>query len=798
MSSAQTLELTDSLSLILLCSSLTPGLPPRAQAQQPRTVWKSVNHFCNGIDANSRSSDVFGDALVNCNSFFSPYKVQVPQYEENIDWHQSYTTSVSTTPDSSLFYVPWSTSGDDYQHSAGSQSNPNQSQDEMNEFGSAADLYKLVSDILEEPDEPQSLFVEGNASSHLLRSRMSSTTSRFTEHLDYSSESDKPVDASYALPVFNVNEFIETSDRQQYQQDNHLVPQRNINMEDVLRFDGLALTELWPLPSKKDTPDRKPFQLTDTTKLNFQEFPYVKNYTKLQVGLPVREPGTEMYISDFETTFEKQRSNYDHFSQQSEYVRPLNALPVSVYSGESYQEGQSWTNLATSTNVCSSETNTAALFGKPDSSADLENQTSVSKPSIHPYYLPSHQFSMPFPQNNAYFQRSTGIYNQDNYTKVPSTQFIYNIERAEPGTHIEGQNKASGEMYFESPIEKICQNGKQANENSSQQYFANKYPSYQTKQQSCHDLNEDMEKNDEFSQNMYREFLTAQSYYNNHNSQQGAQDTNDVANYITRSSADFSSPFMMGDFRQNHISQRGLLGVASGSNLQFDHPAVSLMDRTELISYEELSYPDPYHTNMFYGDVPVYGFVPPCGFPRPMKNRSNLANELHFGLEEGYEQWRSLEKERRKTEAALARSHPGKRVTSTNNTPIPRLPSNPSRVDRLIVDQLREQARVVALLSKMERVRSSPFHANISTAIARYQKAIHIAQARRKEEIVNQQRQGASRYQDDQDIFSLAIAIKEMAIATRRARTALWCAFQMTLPKQRNAKPNRRSEHDRE
>ncbi|XP_072105084.1 meiosis-specific coiled-coil domain-containing protein MEIOC-like [Mobula birostris] len=710
---------------------------------------------------------------------------------------------------------------------------------------------------------------------------MSSTTSRFTEHLDHSSEPDKPVDASYALPVFNVNEFIETSDRQQYQQDNHLVPQRNLNMEDVLRFDGLALTELWPLPSKKDTPDRRPFQLTDTTKLNFQEFPYVKNYTKLQVGLPVREPGTEMYMygrdggdfkevgnafnptstellpflqnsrnnhinnsnrymeqlhdnkfrqnkfvnfnmtsgksasnctaevseidmytcatvakgnqsqkgfdefnfdqhtltyctksapslsdeqlskevglgsglgqkctsgsgkiplifcpirSDFEKTFEKQRSNYDHFSQQSEYVRPLNALPVSVYSRESYQERQSWTNLATSTNVCSLETNTAFSFGKPDSSADLA----------------SHQFSMPFPQNNAYFQRSTGIYNQDNYTKVPSTQFIYNIERAEPGTHIEGQNKASGEMYFESPIEKICQNGKQANENSSQQYVANKYPSYQTKQQSCHDLNEDMKKNDEFSQNMYREFLSAQSYYNNHNSQQEAQDTNNVANYITRSSADFSSPFMMGDFRQNHISQLGLLGVASGSNLQFDHPAVSLMDRTELISYEELSYRYPYHTNMFYGDVPVYGFVPSCGFPRPMKNRSNLANELHLGLEEGYEQWRSLEKERRKTEAALARSHPGKRVTSTNNTPIPRLPSNPSRVDRLIVDQLREQARVVALLSKMERVRSSPFHANISTAVARYQKAIHIAQARRKEEIVNRQRQGASRFQDDQ------------------------------------------------
>ncbi|NXX97118.1 MEIOC protein, partial [Centropus bengalensis] len=86
----------------------------------------------------------------------------------------------------------------------------------------------------------------------------------------------------------------------------------------------------------------------------------------------------------------------------------------------------------------------------------------------------------------------------------------------------------------------------------------------------------------------------------------------------------------------------------------------------------------------------------------------------------------------------------------------------------------------------MERLRSSPLHANISTALDKHLEVIHVVQARRKEEIVNassRQRQGAPRGQDDRDVFALAMAIQEMSAATRKARTTLWCALQMTLPK---------------
>ncbi|XP_017693601.1 PREDICTED: meiosis-specific coiled-coil domain-containing protein MEIOC isoform X1 [Lepidothrix coronata] len=303
---------------------------------------------------------------------------------------------------------------------------------------------------------------------------------------------------------------------------------------------------------------------------------------------------------------------------------------------------------------------------------------------------------------------------------------------------------------------------------------------FQLKPQSEHCDLEGQNQADGVLQDMYQELLESQGQLH---LRAGSGDSNAI-NPGSSLQAPGIPNCVVGDFRRNRQLGSGTFPVRSAHLL--GRSVVPLVEPHTLFSQDDLKRLYPCFTDKMFSDSALSGFVSAFGFQKQVKNRSGPASELHVRLEECYEQWRALEKERKKTESALAKNFQGKKVSSTNNIPIPRLTSNPSRVDRLIVDQLREQARVVTLLGKMERLRSSPLHANISTALDKHLESIHVVQARRKDEIVNpsnRQRHGPPRCQDERVVLALAVALRALCQATRKVRTVLWCAFQMTLPK---------------
>ncbi|XP_011297005.1 uncharacterized protein [Fopius arisanus] len=166
--------------------------------------------------------------------------------------------------------------------------------------------------------------------------------------------------------------------------------------------------------------------------------------------------------------------------------------------------------------------------------------------------------------------------------------------------------------------------------------------------------------------------------------------------------------------------------------------------------------------------------------------RAGPASLLHMRLEQTFEQFKLLEKERKKCEAGLAAHFPGKRVTSANNIIVPKLQGNSSRADRLIIDHLREHARVITLIAKMEHLRGASMNQRIHKSMEYWLESIKFVQECRRREIIHANKRQkdnpqCSPIQDDKDILALANSIRELTKASRLARTGMFNAMQATL-----------------
>lgn len=138
---------------------------------------------------------------------------------------------------------------------------------------------------------------------------------------------------------------------------------------------------------------------------------------------------------------------------------------------------------------------------------------------------------------------------------------------------------------------------------------------------------------------------------------------------------------------------------------------------------------------------------------------------------------------------ASSQSSIGKIILTIPSTSSVRLPPNPSRVDRLIYDCMREYARLVTLVLKIDNLRSTIFFESIQQTFKKWLEAINNVQQKRKDELMNNANKqrlqpnsgiNSGRQSDEKDVIILASSIHELSSWTKRARTSLWCAIQIS------------------
>lgn len=164
--------------------------------------------------------------------------------------------------------------------------------------------------------------------------------------------------------------------------------------------------------------------------------------------------------------------------------------------------------------------------------------------------------------------------------------------------------------------------------------------------------------------------------------------------------------------------------------------------------------------------------------------RYSFMSALQGKVDEVTDEYRQLEKERKQTEAELARHNLGKKISSSNGLPIPKLPTAPSRIDRMVVDFFREHARISTLLAKMEQLtgRSMPLAAHQTLAeLLQAVTSLYHSRVHERALILQQLRGEAIHYDEEKEAGVLIEILCLVQQAATRVRAANWYCLMTTL-----------------
>ncbi|EFO86564.1 hypothetical protein CRE_04825 [Caenorhabditis remanei] len=170
--------------------------------------------------------------------------------------------------------------------------------------------------------------------------------------------------------------------------------------------------------------------------------------------------------------------------------------------------------------------------------------------------------------------------------------------------------------------------------------------------------------------------------------------------------------------------------------------------------------------------------------PKAVFQRYSFMAALQSKVDEVTDEYRQLEKERKQTEAELARHNLGKKISSSNGLPIPKLPTAPSRIDRMVVDFFREHARISTLLAKMEQLTGMSMPIAAHQTLAELLQAISSLYHSRVHEralILQQLRGEAIHYDEEKEAGVLVEILCLVQQAATRVRAANWYCLMTTL-----------------